>query len=321
MKNIMTKAVILSVMISLISTVTALADAWVPPDDKYNDALMSCPYEDEACRGLNTFLSNYAEANVYYYGSDSPDSVVIAGVLKHIELNGKAEETFVSDTGTKYMAVNASVFEEACNRYFGRSISASSCPGYSNGRIVVSASNYKAPIKIFASSVYCRYDGNYQYLVSFEVFQCNGNAQDYYGIARNNLPPSVTKVGEGECEMAFSGTQTTFKSSDFKLKTIKLTNNSPQATDENTPYVVQYQEQNKVQYQASENSRTEEENSQTEEVITPSVAPEAGNSTVKTTAGGSDSSLTTALLISVITAISLSALAAAIILLLFKKKR
>ena len=142
MKNIIIKTVVLCVMTFLISAVTALADAWVPPDDKYNDALMSCPYEDEACRGLNTFLSNYAEANVYYYGSDSPDSVVIAGALKHIELNGKAEETFVTDTGTKYMAVNASVFEEACNRYFGRKISASSCPGYSNGRIVVSASNY-----------------------------------------------------------------------------------------------------------------------------------------------------------------------------------
>ena len=117
--------------------------------------------------------------------------------------------------------------------------------------------------------------------------------------------------------MMFSGMQTTFKSSDFKPKSIKLTNNNPQATNENTPYIGQEQVQNQV----SENSQTEDDNSQTEEAVTSSVAPEAGNSTVKTTAGKSDLSLTTPVLIGVFTAISLSALAAAIILLLYRKKR
>lgn len=234
-------AMVLALILAAAFPLAAAADAWIPPDNNMNYALMESVYNEDACRALNAFVSNYVEANLKEFSEDSPDSTVIAATLKHLELNaglfGSDVTRFTGDDGETYMKVSAAIFEERAKKLFGRSISAGDCPGYEDGYIMVSAENFGGPIRVFGSVAYCNYIGNGIYDLQFTVYYVDQGVTDEYSVPYYEVSDrGYRELGSGYAVFYFNDTEkTTFRSSDFQLLDLSMDAEGIPCTNENLP--------------------------------------------------------------------------------------
>jgi|GEM_PF-3182968 len=214
-------------VLSLTLAVPALADAWVPPDNNVNYYLLDAPWamEDTNRRTLNIFVSNYCEAGLLAYNSIADDArtQAMTTALKHIELNGLAEDVY-TENGKTVMKVNGKKFSSVCDRLFDMDIKASSCPGYRDGAIYVTADNYKPEPHIIAAVHYCDYLGNGNYTLNFTVFRGASSVADYYKVEHYELEENsdLVEVGSGTASLYYMGTASTFKVEDLELRTISV---------------------------------------------------------------------------------------------------
>ena len=117
MKKLLTVLIILSLFISMLSLYIR-ADDWHSPDEFSNYFVAKQTYDD--AYSINVFLSNYTEANVINFNSNTSDSVVVNAMLKHFELNAAAYSSNVSvfdSSYGKYMSINGSYFEKRTKFY------------------------------------------------------------------------------------------------------------------------------------------------------------------------------------------------------------
>jgi len=228
MKKLM--VMLLAMILCLAAPLSAAADALIY-DEGANPYLCECWFSSDSCKGLNVFLSNFAEANVTYYNRSTPDA--ITGTLKHFELNGPLYSDVSCkklEDGTKYMVIDGKTFENKAKQIFNVNIKASDLPGYKNGKLYAEAANFGAPITVFATATSVEYIGNYCYYVEFNVYRSKGEIKDRYSIPPRDLPADkVEKIAEGECELHFTGplTQDTFKASDFSVVSYWLNDHDP----------------------------------------------------------------------------------------------
>lgn len=235
---------LLAVLLCTAMVLPAHADAWLPPaDDNVNWNIIDYIYQDQSCRALNVFLSNYCEANISFYSSSSPDSVAINGLLKHFELNPLAypgavwQETL--SNGKTYMAISGSQFETSMRALYNRSVSAASVPGYLNGTIYVTASDYNQGVSEFASAMSGGYMGDNTYTVYFRVLRAHSGFDRKYTCAYHNLPSNqVTDIGDGMATFRYDGgTDTTeFSPRDFVLIEYEQSASGISHTNSNLPY-------------------------------------------------------------------------------------
>lgn len=217
---------ILTLALALIlaaAPLTAAADVWIPPDDGMNETLVDSVYQSGECKTLNAFVSNYAEANVKYFDSETPDSVAIAGTLKHLELNaglfGADVTKITGEDGNTYMKVSASVFETRVQKLYGRKIPAEACPGYRDGYIIVSAENYGGPIRVFACVDFCIYLGDYIYEVGYTVYYVSAGVTNEYSLTSMEIwEREYQELGTGCARFYFADTEkTSFRTADLQL--------------------------------------------------------------------------------------------------------
>lgn len=197
------------------------ADAWIPPDDDFNMSLMESPHEENACRALNVFASNYVEVNVIDYESMDTEQIARA-TLKHFELNPAVYPDDVSSLqidGKTYMTISGSAFERRVKALYGMTVPAEDCPGYQeDGTIVVSAENYDATITVCASVRWVDYLGEGRYIASFDVVEKKDGVSGMYNITNNDLPASCKTIGQGSVEFFYFDTKAkSFSPSDFEL--------------------------------------------------------------------------------------------------------
>lgn len=334
-KRILTLA--LALLIAAAFPVSAAADAWIPPDDLTNNYILSMTYNNGECLALNAFVSNYVEANLPEFESGTSDDVAIAGTLKHFELNPGLYpddvSSFVGDDGKTYMKVSASRFEARAKALFDRNISASACPGYEDGYITVTAENYGAPIRVFGTVSYCAYLGDGLYSAEFVVFYVPGGVTDEYGLSIYDITDrGYTSLGSGTVQFYFDDpTQTSFRSSDFRLvwftmdvTGIPYTNanlpmaNTAQAgsfTEETTePETTETPTEQTAA--ATGESVTEPEVTTEPEATEPETTPEPTQPAIQKTAGSQSM-----VILIVVLVIVIAVLALAVILLLFKVKK
>lgn len=232
---------VLALVLAAACPLTVAADVWIPPDNNVNYILMESPYNDGVCRTLNAFVSNYVEANLKEFDEDSPDSTAIAATLKHLELN---EGLFGSDVtkingedGKTYMKVSASIFEERARKLFGRRISASSCPGYEDGFIYVSAANFGGPIRVFGSVSFCNYIGNGVYDLQFTVYYVSRGVTDEYDVPFYEVSDrGYQELGTGYAVFYFNDPdKTSFRTSDLQLLSLTMDAEGIPCGDANLP--------------------------------------------------------------------------------------
>ena len=172
---------------------SASADAWFPAEDEVNEHLEQSIYHDGDCYALNVFLSNYAETQLDYYAQGSNLGDAYKALLKHFELNPTAYKegivtSFVGSDGKTYMKVDADKFEDRMNDLFDVQVVSESCDSYQDGYMVVSAENFGAPLKVYASATSCSVMSPNLYLVYFDIYRYDGNVSKMYSIANDNLP-------------------------------------------------------------------------------------------------------------------------------------
>ena len=221
MKKLLT--ILLAVCLLSSMTTVVFADVWIP-EDYENENLIALTHTDGKCYALNTFLTYVAEAKLGM--NDSEDFTFEEQcdfVLKHLELNpglyNDAVTGYTNSQGETFMAVSGAQFEQTMRDFFGISVTADRCKGYSDGMIYVSAENFAAEKDFFASVNYCSNLDSSAYFVSFEVYRAE-NAADYLEIANVNLPKSeLTLLGEVRCVIRYSGSEdaTEFQVTDFRL--------------------------------------------------------------------------------------------------------
>ena len=215
--------ILLSFCLLFAMTTAVFADVWIP-EDYENENLIALTHTDGKCYALNAFLTYVAEAKL---GMNDSEEFTFEEqcdfALKHLELNpglyNDAVTGYTNDEGETFMAVSGAQFEQTVRDFFGVSITADRCKGYSDGMIYVSAENFAVEKDIFASVNDCRVLWGYAYYVSFEVYQAE-NAADYLEISNANLPRSeLTLLGEVRCVIRYSGSRedTEFQVTDFRL--------------------------------------------------------------------------------------------------------
>lgn len=242
MKKMGKRILVLALALMLaVCPLTVAADVWIPPDDNVNYTLMDSVYNEGVCRTLNAFVSNYVEANLQEFDEDTPDSTAIAATLKHLELN---EGLFGSDVtkingedGKTYMKVSASIFEERVRKLFGRRISASSCPGYEDGAIYVSAANFGGPIRVFGSVSFCNYIGNGVYDLQFTVYYVSRGVTDEYDVPYYEVSDrGYQELGTGYAVFYFNDPdKTSFRTSDLQLLSLSMDAEGIPCGDANLP--------------------------------------------------------------------------------------
>lgn len=234
-------------------SVSAAADAWLPPDDELcNMNLLNSCYEQEKCRALNVFVSNYIEAGIsnYYLGMGTStaypelaNATAYLATLKHFELNPVAypgEVSSFEENGKTYMMISASAFERRAYTLFGAILSAEDCPGYQkDGTIIVSAENFNPKLTTFAS-VSCVYYNNHEaYTAEFDVFDAPDGVAGKYNTPRYELPDDLNKIGSGFVSFYYYGDPSvdSFASTDFEFSEIfaDVSEAIPYLT-ENEPY-------------------------------------------------------------------------------------
>jgi len=222
MKRIVPLLLVMCLIISL--SLVARADMWVPPDENYNHYLVDLPNQDGKCKALNSFLSNYVEANVSEWDTNASDQYVMDKVIKHLELNASLFPNDISAytdaDGRTCLRISEELFEKRVRILFNREIDASSHPGYQDHAIYVTAPDYGTMIRIFASANYVSYQGNEVNVVHFDIFLAPDSASNYYGISSSNISNyDLEQIGTGTAIVQFTGKpdQTDFRSTDFQL--------------------------------------------------------------------------------------------------------
>lgn len=216
-------ALLLAVLLLVGLALSVSADAYIPPERVEGFDMNYAYMENGACKALNTFISNFAEMGLKEFSPDATDEEVIPAVLKHLELNARFYPKYVKKVtrdGNPYMQISGSYFEQRAEFLFGRTISASECPGYQDGNIIVSADHYDGPIQVFASVYGCYPAGDGLYDVYFEVFRIDKDFSGWYTTAYSNLPwDNLTSLGNGNALIAYAGgkTEDTISTSDFTL--------------------------------------------------------------------------------------------------------
>ncbi len=187
-------------------TVPAFADVWIPPDENMNMSLVGAPWDEEDCKPLNIFLSNYIEAGLLDFEDnyDTADALMLTTVLKHIELNGLAKSTY-EQGGKTCMEITPERLASSAMRLFHTGIDAEGLPGYRNGALYVTAENYKAAPQVLASAEYVDYRGESLYVVFFTVYQ-GRNANSYYGTPMSEIEDApLTSIGSGRACVRYAG--------------------------------------------------------------------------------------------------------------------
>ena len=345
-KRILTLVMALLLMAAM--PMTARADAWIPPDSMANLYLVSVYYDYNDCTALNYFISNYVEANLKEYQTDSSeDAVAIAGVLKHFELNAglypNDVSSFIGEDGKTYMKIAAGKFEDRVRQLYRREIAARDCPGYEDGHIQVSAENYGAAIRVVGIASNCSYLGDGNYKLGFRVYYIPEGVSDQYGLTCGAMDARGYQVlGEGVLTFYFGDpTRTAFRSSDFQLtyfwmnaEGIPCTNpNVPMTrpeppTEDTTPATTEAptEETTEVTTEPTEAATTEPNTEVTTEpsteVTTEAPTEEVTVPTRDETGDEGGTGIVTELLIRALVAlvILLALVSLAVILLLFKKK-
>lgn len=221
-------ALLLAVLLLGGLALSASADVYIPPERVDGFDMNYAYMENGTCKALNTFLSNFAEVGIKDFSSDSADEDVLSAVLKHLELNARFYPKYVkklTKNGDTYMQISGSYFEQRAEFLFGRTISASECPGYQDGKIIVSADHYDGPISVFASVYGCYPAGEGLYDVYFEVFRVDKDFSGWYTTAYSNLPwDNLTSLGTGNALIAYAGgkTEENISTSDFTLMELSM---------------------------------------------------------------------------------------------------
>lgn len=221
-------ALLLTILLLGSLALSASADAYIPPERVDGFDMNYAYMENGTCKALNTFLSNFAEVGIKEFSSRSTNEEVIPAILKHLELNARFYPKYVkklTKNGDTYMQISGSYFEQRAEFLFGRTISASECPGYQDGKIIVSADHYDGPISVFASVYGCYPAGEGLYDVYFEVFRIDKDFSGWYTTAYTNLPwDNLTSLGTGNALIAYAGgkTEENISTSDFTLVELSM---------------------------------------------------------------------------------------------------
>lgn len=240
MKKLFSLLMALCLMLSAMPVV--FADAWIPAEDEINKALCALPEKEGDCAALNAFLTRYVETGATELSEYfSTEADYYNSLLKHFELNPQlypqAVRSYTDAEGAVYMEIDATCFETAMAELYNTKFPIENCPGYADGKIRVSAANYGAEKKVFASATYCDIMGTSLYWVSFEVYATDGDPEDYLDIPNSALDKdSITLLAEGSGLFYFYGdtTQDSFTADDFTFmeKNIYETHNEfPYSTD------------------------------------------------------------------------------------------
>lgn len=239
-------AFLLAVLLCAATVLSASADAYIPPEPaaaSYN--ILSAHEKDGRCKALNTFISNYVEAGMLHYKTFAPESDLIAVVLKHIELNAElysGVKKVEGEDGKIYMRITEDLFNSRMDRLFDRDIPASSCPGYEDGSILVSARHYNGPIRVFGSVYDCSQVEEDIYRVSFNAYLVNEDFSGWYKTAHSNLPQDkLSLLGSGTALVEYDGGETvdSISVTDFILLEYELEAKGIPCTDANLPYGVE----------------------------------------------------------------------------------
>lgn len=303
----------------------ASADAILFPEDYPPYDITSAHLYNGSCKALNTFLSNFVEAGLSAYDQSSPDSLRIAVVLKHMELNAKSYSGDVKkvegDDGKTYMRISSNAFEKRMDRLFNSNIPASACPGYEDGSILVSAAHFGGPIQVFASVTDCYEKSDDLYQVHFNAYLVNQDFSNWYGTANDNLPASkLTLLGTGKALVGYDGGETTntISTADFTLDSFSLAAENIPCAGENLPYGV---EPTEPPTEPPAELPTEAMVSETLTATAPVSTEPVQTAPVKDLDTNASSGISTGLLILIVILIlAIAVLALVVILLVFKKK-
>ena len=210
----------LALILCLAMPLSAAADAIIY-DPEGNINLLECWISSERCKGLNIFLSNYAELNIPFFPMEDDDAINYT--LKHFELNGplySGVSCKQNDSGEKYMEIEADTFKSKAKQLFNVNVTPSMLSGYKLGKIYASAENYGAPITVFAVATGVDFNMKNNYTATFDVYLSEGEIANRYSLTPFDLPTGkVEKIGSGKCSFYYYGpkTQDTFKASDFVI--------------------------------------------------------------------------------------------------------
>lgn len=305
----------------------ARADMWMPPDEEYCHGVLSMCYEDDVCGGINTFLSNYVEANVLSYDASASNESVMAKVLKHLELNASLFPDditkFVGEDGRVYMRVSQELFERRMQILFDRYIDASVHAGYMNEEVIVSASHFGGPIRVFASAYRVDYLGDRTYWVGFEVYKAPGSVNSYYTVCNRNLDTSqLESLGTGTATIRYGGDNeaTNFKSTSFKLLKFSMDAENIPCTTPNVPYTHTVEPEHQTQPPTTATQSAETQPPVTETPATELLATEAAEETEPAVREENKPSNDYQMIIVVLLVIAIALMALIVILLLFKKR-
>lgn len=238
-------ALALALLLCAAMAVSASADAIILPEEVSYD-ITSAHLEDGSCYALNVFLSNFVEIGLAQYDQNTPDSEMMAAILKHLEINAKffsGDVTQVSgEDGKTYMRVSESIFNTRMQKLFGRSIPASACPGYEGGSILVSAAHFGGPIQVFASVYNCTKESDGVYRAYFDAYLVNQDFSGWHRTANRNLPAEkLTLLGKGEALVSYNGydTVSSISTSDFSLVQWSMDAQGIPCVGANLPYGVE----------------------------------------------------------------------------------
>ena len=246
-------AVFISALILSVSFIFAFGDAYEPPDS-FSNIELGVGRNEDINKVVSKFISNFSEAGFTDYDSSSGKTLINKFVLKHFELNANAYKDSVKvktdDAGQRYMIIDADQFEHTAKRFFGLNVSASDCPGYSGGKITVTADNANAVIKIASvldttnTGAGTWYNGNYQYECEFMVYRSySASVSNLYGSTFVIEPDDFGELlykGSAVFEYHGDSEKSEFNTWDFTLVSYDV-EGSPEANSgylgDNVPYV------------------------------------------------------------------------------------
>lgn len=216
-------ALFLALCLLLSAVPAAFADAWIPQDDEKNQSLCDLPEKEDDCYVLNAFLTRYAETGATELSEYfSTEADYYKSLLKHFELNPELYPgsvlSYTDEDGNTYMEIDASCFEEVMAELYNTKMPVENCPGYADGKIRVTAGNYGAEKRVFASATHCDIMGHSLYYVSFETYMTESDVEELLSVPNSALDKdSLTLLAEGSCLFYFYGDveQSSFTADDF----------------------------------------------------------------------------------------------------------
>lgn len=221
MKKLFSLLLALSLLLSAVPAV--FADAWIPPEDEVNQMLCALPEKEGDCAVLNRFLTRYTETGAIDLNSYfSSEEDYFNSLLKHFELNPQlypdSVRSYTDADGRVYMEIDAPCFETTMAKLYNNKFPIENCPGYSDGKIRVSAENYGADKQVFTSAIHCNIMGSSLYYVYFETYAAASDAEELLSVPNSALKKEeLTLLAEGSCLFYFYGDveQSSFTEEDF----------------------------------------------------------------------------------------------------------